>query len=239
MQIPRRPLVNVPKKPICILAAAAALLAVGVMAAPSFASSGFDLALTPPPSSVVGQPTLMHANGTIPVEDLDFPYWFSLDAIPTSVTTTCPPDSFEGMQLANGTGGSVIVFTQREATDGNGNFSIPIGITPSSPGTVLLCGYTDDGSTNTLAVAPLLLKIDPAGKAPSSGGGGSGSSSSGSASIAAEVRSGVRSCTALLSGKTLKSCVRHAVAHGKSRCKRLHGRKARAKCVRAVKHAAR
>src|SRR4051794_6822640 len=237
MPIPRRPLVNVPKKPICILAAAAALLAVGVMAAPSFASSGFDLALTPPPSSVVGQPTLMHANGTIPVEDLDFPYWFSLDAIPTSVTTTCPPDSFEGMQLANGTGGSVIVFTQREATDGNGNFSIPIGITPSAPGTVLLCGYTDDGSTNTLAVAPLLLKIDAAGNAPSGGGGGG--TSAGTPAIAAEVRSGVRSCTALLSGKTLKSCVRRAVSHGKSRCRHLHGHKARAKCVRAVKRAGR
>ena len=228
-----------PKKRICILAAAAALIAVGVTAAPSLASSGFTLELTPPPSAVVGQPVVMHANGTIPVEDLEFPYWFSLDAIPTSVTTTCPPDSFEGMQLANGTGGAVIVYTQREATDGNGNFSIPVGITPSAPGTVLLCGYTDDGSTNTLAVAPLLLKIDAAGKAPSSGGGGGGSSSSSTAAIAAEVRGGVRSCKALLSGKTLKSCVRRAVAHGKARCKHQHGRKARAKCVRAVKHAAR
>jgi hypothetical protein len=231
--------VKAPKKRICILAAAAALIAVGVTAAPSFASSGFTLELSPPPGgAVVGQPAVMHANGSIPVQDLEFPYWFSLDAIPTSVATECPPDAFEGMQLATSTGGSNIILTQREATDGNGNFSIPVGITPSAPGTVLLCGYTDDGAATTLAVAPLLLKIAPAGTPPSSGGGRRSSGSSTAAAVK-ETKSGVKMCLALLSRKNAKSCIHDAVARGKSRCRKIHSHKTRAKCVRAVKRAGR
>src|SRR3954451_11153154 len=125
-----------------LIAAAAGAIALAATATPALAS-GFTLDLTAPPA-VVGHPIILNATGTIPVEDLPYAYWFSLDAIPTSVTTTCPADSLEGMQFAEGTGGAILVVSQREAADSEGRFTIPVAITPTAPGTVLLCGYTDD-----------------------------------------------------------------------------------------------
>ena len=43
-----------------------------------------------------------------------------------------------------------MVLTQRENPDAQGNFSIPVGVTPSAPGSLLICAYTDDGLTNTI-----------------------------------------------------------------------------------------
>jgi hypothetical protein len=138
--------------------AAIALVVLVATARPALAE-GFTLELTAPPA-VVGQPMVMYAHGTIDVDELAFPYWFSLNAIPTSVTTTCPADRWQGVQFANATG-SVVVLSQRETPDAVGRFTIPVAITPTAPGTVLLCGYTDDGLTNTLATASLLLDIAP------------------------------------------------------------------------------
>ena len=39
---------------------------------------------------------------------------------------------------------------------------IPVAVTPSAPGSLLLCGYTDDGGAVTLARTSLLLHIKPA-----------------------------------------------------------------------------
>jgi hypothetical protein len=38
---------------------------------------------------------------------------------------------------------------------------IPVAVTPSAPGSLLLCGYTDDGGAVTLARTSLLLHIKP------------------------------------------------------------------------------
>jgi len=96
---------------------------------PAF-GAGFTLNLSAPSTPVVGQPMILQATGTIPPEDLPFLYWFSLDAIPTSVTSTCPEDHFVAKQLALSTGGSIVVLSQREVPDAAGNFSIPVGVTP-------------------------------------------------------------------------------------------------------------
>ena len=61
------------------------LVALAATARPALAD-GFTLELTAPPA-VVGKPIAMHANGTIPLDELASPYWFSLAAIPSSVTT--------------------------------------------------------------------------------------------------------------------------------------------------------
>ena len=140
--------------------ATTAAIALGSTAAPALAS-GFTLNLEPQSDAVVGRPLIVKATGTIPAEDVGFPYWFSLDAIPTAVTTTCPADKGEGAQIALGTGGSIIVLTQSEHPDLAGNFTIPVGVTPSAPGSVLLCAYTDDGGAVTLAAASLILDIKP------------------------------------------------------------------------------
>jgi len=204
------------KRLACVIAL---LTALGVGAETALAS-GFSLQLTSP-RLVVGQPAILHANGTIPVEDIGFPYWFSLDAIPTSVTKTCPEDAFEGSQLANSTGGSIIVLTQSERPDGNGDFSIPVGVTPTAPGSLLLCGYTDDGAASTLAVAQLIVNIHK----------------SSASRIAGEAASGVRSCRALLDRPA--PCIRDVVKHANGECRRLKSPRSRKQCLRGVRRAAR
>src|SRR5262249_53159442 len=67
------------------------LLALGALVG-SASAAGFTLSLTASSTPVVGKPLILTATGTTPLEDLEFPYFFSLDAIPTNVTTTCPAD---------------------------------------------------------------------------------------------------------------------------------------------------
>src|SRR5262249_25190794 len=91
--------------------------------------------------------------------DAQFLYWFSVDAIPANVTTTCPADRWEAVQIANTTGGSVLVLRQGERRDAAGNFSIPFGFTPIRPGAVLRRAYTDDGEATTLAGASQIVTV--------------------------------------------------------------------------------
>ena len=202
---------------ICTTAAVVGLIALAASTTPAFAS-GFTLDLSAPSTPVVGKPLVLQASGTIDPDELQFPYWFSLDAIPTSVTSTCPADRWVGAQLAESTGGSIVVLSQREVPDAAGNFSIPVGVTPTAPGSLLLCGYTDDGATTTLAAASLVLNIRPA---------------SGPAAIAAYARSGIRSCRALLSRPG--DCVRRIVGTANARCRRLPSPRGRTTCLRAVR----
>src|SRR5688500_2428863 len=148
---------------------AVAATALTVSASPAFAA-GFTLDLVPQGGAVVGKPLIIRATGTIPPGSVQFPYWFSLDAIPTAVTTTCPEDRWAGAQFANATGGSIVVLSQLERPDAAGNFTVPVAVTPSAPGTVLLCGYTDDGGAVTLARASLILDIKPAPSGPADRG---------------------------------------------------------------------
>ena len=210
---------------ICMLAVAAALFAVGAVPSPAL-GAGFTLSLSAPATPVVGQPIVLQATGTIPPEYLRFLYWFSLEAIPTAVTTTCPLDSFEASQFAAVNGGTHVVVTQREHPDATGNFSIPVAITPSASGSVLLCAYTDDGATNTLARASLTLNIQPAG---------SSRTRSGTPAIRLDTLVAIRGCRAVLSPPRSRVCIRRAVARSSSRCRRLPGRRSRTACLRAVR----
>ncbi len=142
-----------------------ALLALIVVAvalavwAPSALASGFTLQLSSPSPGVAGQPMVLQASGTIPLDDLPYPYWFSLDALPASVVSTCPVEAGAGAQIAIHAGGQLVVLTQREVADATGHFSLPVGFTPWAPGEYLLCAYTDDGATSTLAAASLVLDV--------------------------------------------------------------------------------
>ena len=53
------------------------------------------------------------------------------------------------------------MLSQSEHPDLAGNFTIPVAVTPSARGSVLLCAYTDDGGAITLAAASLILDIKP------------------------------------------------------------------------------
>lgn len=207
---------------ICTAAATASLIAVPV--SPAYAS-GLTLSLSAPSPVVVGKPAVLKAAGSIPTAELDIPYWFSLVAIPSSVTTSCPTDRFAGFQLATSTGGTSITMTQREPPDAAGNFTIPVGITPTAPGAVLLCGYTDDGMATTLAVASLTLNIKPApsSRKPTAAG------------ISTNVKAAIRSCRALLAGSAVKSCIRDAVSLANRQCRRLRPPRQRSACLRAVR----
>jgi hypothetical protein len=208
---------------------ALAAVALCVAAAPALAA-GFSLDLVPQSQAVVGTPMMVNAVGTIPPQDVQFPYWFSLVWIPTSFTTSCPTDHFEGAQIATASGGGIIVLRQSERPDPAGNFSIPVAMKPNAAGSVLLCGYTDDGEALALANTGLILDIKPA---PSSQSGGSTSSNP-----AATVRPGIRSCRALLAGAELKGCIRDVVRHANAGCRRLHSPAAKTRCLLAVRRAA-
>src|SRR5690349_20666368 len=100
---------------IRIVAAFAGVLALAVPTGVASAS-GLTLHLTAPSPAIVGKPMVLHATGSIPPPppgDMAFSYWFSLDAVPTSVTSTCPSDSGEGLQFG-ASSGSILVLTQRE-----------------------------------------------------------------------------------------------------------------------------
>ena len=147
------------------LAALIGLLALGTSAGPAAAGAdSFTLGLSAP-TVVAGKSAVLRADGTIPVRDLFFSYWFSLSAIRPSVMSTCPEDHWEAVQIAQSTGGAVLVLSQREIANAEtGAFSIPIGITATAPGKLLLCAYTDDGATQTLAATSMMLDIRPASR---------------------------------------------------------------------------
>ena len=195
------------------------------------AAAGFTLGLTAPSTAIVGKPVVLNATGTIPPPspgDLALSYWFSLDAIPTTVASMCPPDRWEGAQFAQ-SNGSILVLSQHETPDPTGHFAIPVAVTPSAPGSLLLCAYTDDGAASTLAAASLTLHIQPK---QSTG------PSSTAAGIPTQARRGIRSCLALLGHKQGRGCVRHVVRRANAACRRLHAQSDRAGCLRAVRRIA-
>jgi hypothetical protein len=189
---------------------AISLTALAATAAPAQASEDFTLELAAPPATV-GQPLVLEASGTIPLDEIQYPYWFSLSAIPSSVTTSCPADRWEAVQFAQATG-SVVVLSQRETPNSAGAFAIPVAVTPSAPGSVLLCGYTDDGMTNTLASASLLMEIAPRPWV--------------------QLRWDIRGCRALLGKAGANRCVRRAARRARAGCKQ------EAVCLRKVRRVA-
>ena len=126
-------------------------------------AGGFTLKLSAPPKVVVGQPTLIHVTGTIPVESMRFPYWLSVVSLRSTVVPRCPANPWDAKQVALATGGSILVLTSREVPDVYGNFEVPVGINPYAPGRALICAYTDDGGMQTLAATSLMLTVWPKG----------------------------------------------------------------------------
>jgi hypothetical protein len=154
---------NLRSKPSLIACVGAGVVALGV-AGPA-AADIFTLTLKAPATTVAGQPVGIQASGIDPTDQSAL--YLELDAVPTSVATACPSGYLDGGQLASGSGGDLIAFDQREDFDTAGNFANAEAFTPTSPGQLLLCAYTDDGAGDTLATASAILNVQAAG-----GGGG-------------------------------------------------------------------
>ncbi len=93
-------------------------------------------------------------------------------AIPTGVLSSCPAGYLNASQVASGTtaqGGGAIAIALREDVDANGNFSMPLAYSPTTPGQFRICGYTNDGATTTLAAASLTIAVTSS-SAPAPGG---------------------------------------------------------------------
>jgi hypothetical protein len=145
-------------------AAGVLLVAFGLGATPALGGT-YTVNLSAPPTAVVGQPTIIQATGANPADDF-FSSWLDVHAIPTSVLSTCPSGYLNASQVASSTfahGGENVAIAQREDVDSAGNFSMPIGYTPRMPGRFLICAYTNDGATATLATASLILDVQGAG----------------------------------------------------------------------------
>jgi hypothetical protein len=81
----------------------------------------------------------------------------------------CPSGYLNASQVASSTyaqGGEVGANGQREDVDAAGNFSMPIAFTPTKSGQFLICGYTNDGATTTLAASSLILSVQGSGPWP-------------------------------------------------------------------------
>ena len=101
------------------------------------------------------------------------------------------------------------MLSQRETPDATGAFTIPVAVTPTAPGSVLLCGYTDDGMTNTLAIASLVLDIAPRPWV--------------------QLKRDIRGCRALLGRAGARRCAHRAARRARAACQR------EAACLRKVR----
>jgi hypothetical protein len=152
-----------------MVAAGGVLVVLGIGATPALGQT-HTLSLSAPSSTAaVGQTIIIQASGSNEQEPIvDFFSYLTVVAIPASALSACPADYDSAKQVARSTsaqGGEVLDEFHREEEDAAGNFSMPVAYTPGTRGRFLICGYTDDAATSTLATASLVLSV---------GGGSSG-----------------------------------------------------------------
>jgi hypothetical protein len=152
------------------LAAVLCVLGLGASASQASAANGFSIGVAGPSTASMGQLLTLKVSGKNPTpgppDDYWFGTWLSVDVIPTQVASSCPPTHDEGYQLGQAGaayGGGYLVFTQREPVNANGDWSITVGYTPNVAGKKLICAYSDDGYTNTLAVGQHTIEVAAAG----------------------------------------------------------------------------
>jgi hypothetical protein len=154
-------------KPLLILAACGVVL--GAAASPALGAT-YTLNLSAPPTAVAGRPMIVQAFGIDPPPaEYWNASWIEVVAIPTSLTSSCPASAEEGASVAEGGAGEILAISMSPTQDEAGNFSNQIGFTPWAPGSLLICGYTDDGAGLTLASAAITLDVQPAAPAPAPG----------------------------------------------------------------------
>jgi hypothetical protein len=143
---------------------AAGILGLGVGATPALGQTPTLNLSAPSSTAAVGQTIIIQASGSNEQEPIvDFSSYLTVVAIPTSVLSACPADYSSGKQVAlssGAQGGEVLDEFHSEEEDAAGNFSMPVAYTPGTPGRFLICGYSDDAATTTLARASLALNVE-------------------------------------------------------------------------------
>lgn len=127
-------------------------------AAPSAPTDDFTLRISAPRTVFVGRPAIIKVTGTIPLRYIRFLYFVKVVSIRTAVMSSCPANSWDAAQIANATGGSVLVLSSRAVPDGRGRFTIPVGIRPYASGRARICAYTYTEAT-TLARAARMVTV--------------------------------------------------------------------------------
>lgn len=153
--------------------AAVGILSLAAMATPALGQN-YVLNMSAPATTAAGETILINAAGANPPTDF-FTSWLDVYAIPASVLTTCPAGYLNASQVASSTharGGTHIAVAQREDVDEAGRFSMSVAYTPTTVGPFLICGYTNDGATGTLARASLMVTVQQASTGGGGGGGG-------------------------------------------------------------------
>lgn len=145
-----------------------AALGLAILPGTAVGDPGYTLTVSGPATVTPGQTAIFRAAGANPPTDFFFS-WLDVSAIPTSVLATCPDDYLTASQIADSAhaqGGERVVVGQRETVDANGNFSIQFGYSPRIAGSYLLCAYSNDGATYTLAKSSLNVRVDAGGPPP-------------------------------------------------------------------------
>jgi hypothetical protein len=106
---------------------------------------------------------ILHVTGsTPPPAEYWFPSWLEADAIPARVLQVCPDGYADAWQIAHDAGGESLAFAQLVNVDATGAFANIVAFTPKASGAWLICGYTENGLTGTLAGAALTVDVQPA-----------------------------------------------------------------------------
>ena len=160
------------KRLACLAAVAAGTcFGLGPVISPAEAAT-FSLNLSAPQTAAVGQPVVIHANGTAaPPSEWWNPSWISAVVLDASVIPTCPASAYDASGMASGAGGRILGIALPPNVDQAGNFSNLLAFTPGGPGTALLCAYMDDGGGITLARATSSVTVQGAPSAPSAPAG--------------------------------------------------------------------
>jgi hypothetical protein len=146
------------------LLSSATALTLGIGSATALGDT-FTLGLSGPSSGTVGNALAITAAGTDPTDGGAL--YLEIDVIPVSLTTTCPTGYLNGSQLASSTSsGALVAFDQPEDFDATGAFTNVNAYTPAATGSFLLCGYTDDGAGDTLAITSRTVSIAAAQRTP-------------------------------------------------------------------------
>jgi hypothetical protein len=149
---------------VSALTSVAAAVALGVASSAALGAN-FTLNLSVASSGTVGKAMAVTASGVDPTDGGAL--YLEIDAIPTTLSPTCPTGYLNGSQLAASTpDGALVAFDQSETFDASGNFSNINGYTPASAGTFVFCAYTDDGAGDTLAATSASTTITAATSPP-------------------------------------------------------------------------
>jgi hypothetical protein len=143
--------------PLVVVLFGAATLASGFAASAALADT-FTLSMSLASAGTVGNAVVITSTGNDPTDGGAL--YLEIDAIPSTLTTTCPAGYNNAGQLAASTpAGALVAFDEREDFDASGNFSNVNAWVPNSAGQYLVCGYTDDGALDTLATASMVANI--------------------------------------------------------------------------------